>query len=89
MIFSYKYFNFIIFLYYIRIAHSKFRFAKFYNFIFFYIPVQGFDPQPYFIGSNITLHWNISLLLTVRCILSYVKAVKVYKYVESVPRVHF
>ncbi|XP_050462601.1 luciferin 4-monooxygenase-like [Cataglyphis hispanica] len=30
-----------------------------------------------------TLHWNISLLLTVRCILSYVKAVKVYKVNES------
>ncbi|KAL6423475.1 hypothetical protein ACFW04_010214 [Cataglyphis niger] len=30
-----------------------------------------------------TLHWNISLLLTVRCILSYVKAVKVYRIKES------
>ncbi|XP_050462569.1 luciferin 4-monooxygenase-like isoform X3 [Cataglyphis hispanica] len=44
---------------------------------------------PIMIPNNVgiwldSLHWNIGLLLTIRCILSYVKAIKVYKDIKTI-----
>ncbi|KAM0735956.1 Luciferin 4-monooxygenase [Formica fusca] len=43
------------------------------------IPIMSSNDVGLWVES---LHWNISLLLTVRCILSYVKAVKINKFLN-------